>query len=132
MKKVLLICIMIFLLSISYSFAQMGSDMMEGQQGQMGQGQMMEGMMGQEQMMGSMMNMMHQMQGMMGDMSEMMKDMPMNDAKAMADIMQDMSKNMMNMSNMMHRGTVSEKEMNKLQDSMKHLQDRMSRMGTKK
>ena len=122
MKNVYIFCIVVLLFGVSLSFAQMGKEMMggqkgmsgsmmEGQQGQMGQGQMMQGMMGRDQMMGSMMNMTHQMQGMMGDMSEMMKDMPMSDEREMSDIMKDMSQRMMEMSTMMHRGTASEKEM---------------------
>jgi hypothetical protein len=123
--------IFVFALSVTYSFAQMGDGMMEGEQGgMMEHGRMMQhkGMMGHRQMMGDMMGMTNQMSDMMGRLSGMMKDMPPDRTMRASELMEDMSHQMMEMSGMMKRGRASYKEMKMLQGGMMKLQKRFSMM----
>ncbi len=132
MKKAFAIgFILILALSVTYSFAQTGNGMTEGQQGgTMEHGQMMRhrGMMEHGQMMGGMMGMTNQMSEMMGKLSGMMKDMPQDRMMKASELMKDMSHNMMEMSKMMKRGKASYKEMKRLQGGMMKLQKRFSEM----
>ncbi len=131
MKKILAIgCAMVLALFVTYSFAEMDSDMMEGQKSGMEHGQMMQhkGMMEHGQMMGDMMGMTSKMSDMMGKMSGMMKDIPADKMKQMSGLMKEMSGQMMEMSKVMHRGKASEKEMKKLHDGMTKMEKRFSGM----
>jgi hypothetical protein len=132
MKKAFAISfVMALVLSVTYSFAQMGDGTMEGQQGgMMEHGRMMEreGMMRHRQMMDDMMGMTNQMSDMMGRLSEMMKHMPPDRMMRASELMEDMSHNMMEMSKVMGRGKASYKEMKMLQGRMMKLQKRFSEM----
>lgn len=137
MKKVfmrVLAIAFVFLFSVS-CFAQQGDGkmgghaMMQGQEG-MGQGHMMQGQQGMGQ--GHMMQgMMGQMSEMMGKMSGMMKTMNPEDIKEMSELMNRMSRNMMDMSKMMSHGEVSEKEMAPLEGQMRQMRNRLSEMQRK-
>jgi hypothetical protein len=130
--------IVTFLASSGYT--QMGGGMMGEEKGEAGKGQMMQqqgmtqqtGMMDQNQMMGSMMNMTGSMSGMMGDLSGMMKNMTPERMEGMSGLMKDMSKQMTEMSVIMEKGTATEQEMKKLNESMQKMQKTMSGWGNKK
>jgi hypothetical protein len=122
MKKLFLIGLILGLFT-SYSYAQMAD-----QKGEMG-----EGMMSQKETMDHMRGMINQMSVLMGKMPNMMmKDMPPPDIrKMMFEIMKNMSQQMMDMSKIMEKGTVSEKEMKMMQDEMMQMQKRMSELEMK-
>lgn len=123
MKKILLIGLILGVLT-SYSYAQMA-----GQKGQMME---QKGMMNQGEMMNNMMGMTNQMSEMTGKMSNIMKGMPTGNMKNMAEIMKGMSQQMMHMSNIMGKGTASEKDMKNLQGKMMQLQNKISDLEKKK
>ncbi len=112
-------------------FASYGYAGMDGMQGKMGHGHEMAGnqksqMMGDDQMKSGMMDMMHQMQGVMGDMEGMMKNMTPEKMQRMCKMMKGMSGQMMDMSKMMEKGAVSQKEMDMMYDKMADLQKGVS------
>ncbi len=134
MKKIFVIGTMFaLLLTAAYGFAEMGG----GQKGQMGgmeKGQMNghDGMMEHGQMMSGMMDMSKQMSDMMGNVSGMMNNMPRDRMKHMAPLMNQMSGQMMEMSKMMDKGTMTEKDMKKLREHMGKLQNMMTDIEKKK
>ncbi len=115
MKRIVLVSIMVIALAAGVGYAQMGGEMMGGQQGQKGQGGMM---MHEQQMSGDMMQMMQHMCRMMEKTSGMMKGMGPENMMKMSETMKDMSKHMMDMSNMMHKGSVSQEHKHNLQQKM--------------
>lgn len=134
MKKIFVIGTMFaLLLTAAYGFAEMGSGQ-KGQMGNMEKGQMSghQGMMEHDQMMGGMMDMSKQMSDMMGKASDMMNNMPKDRMKHMAPFMHKMSGQMMEMSKMMEKGTMSETDMKKLKDHMGKLQNMMTDLEKKK
>lgn len=126
MKKIFVIGTMFaLLLTAAYGFAEMG----RGQKGQMSGH---EGMMEHGQMMSGMMDMSKQMSDMMGNVSGMMNNMPRDRMKHMAPLMKQMSGHMMEMSKMMDKGTMTEKDMKKLREHMGKLQNMMTDIEKKK
>jgi len=141
MKKLLLISAIILAVTAGYSFARMGGGMMGGQQGQMGQGGMMggqQGQMGQGGMtsgqqgqmgQGGMMQMMSQMGDIMQRASALMTgDMKLEDMKEISEITREMSKQMMDMSNMLRKGGASQKDMQILKQRMMETGKRLNKM----
>ncbi len=137
MKKVILVSFMVIALTTGYGYAQMGGSMMggHGHRGQEKGGMMSD----QKSQTGSVMhthkmpegmtqttlkmgNMMHKMSDMMG------KDMGPENATKMSAIMKDMSRDMMDMSNMMKSGKISHEDMNKLQQRMMETEKRLNMM----
>ncbi len=120
MKKILLISIVILTLTAVYGYAQMGGGMMSG------------GMMGGQQEMGQggmMMQATNQIGSMMQRMSGMLgKSMGPEDTTRMSEIMRDMSKQMMDMSNIMQSGNISRDEMQMLQQKMMETEKKFDMM----
>lgn len=118
MKRIFLIGLLISGLLASYSYAQMG-----GQKGDIGPGMMERG-----QMMSNMADMMNQMAGMMENMAGMIKVITKDRTKAASEMMEDMAKQMTEMSKIMERGMALEKEMKTMQDRMIEFKKRMGEM----
>ena len=123
MKKIFCMMLLLSLLAVPYASAQMGGSksggMMGGQKGGMMERQgsqgHMEGMLKDHEVMGGMMHNMGQMSRLMQQMREMMANKP--DAESMREmsgLMQDMSKHIMEMSRIMKRGSVTQKEIQEL------------------
>ncbi len=135
MKKIFIISSLMILLTVPYAYAQMGghrsqermgSGMMGGEQGHMGQSGMM---MGGQEMMGSMMQDMNQMTGLMRQMTDMMKGtVAPEHMKKMSDIMKNMSEQMRDMSRTMSKGEISRKEMEQIHQQMLETQKRFDMM----
>lgn len=85
-----------------------------------------------EHMMGDMSSLMNDMSGMMMRMTGMMKDMNPGKKKKMADLMKGLSKEMMNMSNMMGSGMMSDREIEKMRVRLAKMEKMMSEMDAKK
>ncbi len=117
MKQVLLITILIAGLTASYGFADMG--------GHMGSSQgHMEGMLQGHEVRGSMMHNMGQMSRLMQQMREMMAKNPDAESmKKMSGLMKDMSEHIMEMSRIMKRGTVTQKEMQMMDQHNSKMQE---------
>ena len=115
MKRILLISIVILTLTAVYGYAQMGGGMMGGQQ-EMGQGGMMM------QVTNQMGSMMQKMSGLLG------KSMGPEDTTRMSEIMRDISKQMMDMSNIMQSGNISRDEMQMLQQEMMETEKKFDMM----
>ena len=138
MKKVYFISFLAVLLLIPYTYTMgamtrgtmgdhggqqhMSGGMMGGQQGQMGHG---DSMMQGHEIMGGMMQDMNRMTGLMQKMTDIMgrtKDTAR--MSEMSGIIRDMSEHMGNMSRIMSRGSVSQKEMEQLHQQMLETQKR--------
>ena len=112
MKKMVITGIMIFAVTAGYAYAQMGGGMMGGQQGKTGQGgTMMQGTEG-------MMQMMHRMTGIMQKISDMMGRGKGSENIEMSEMMRDMSRQMMKMSNTMQSGNASREDMKTLRQGI--------------
>jgi hypothetical protein len=138
MKKVYFICFLAVLLFIPYTYTMgamtrgsmgdhggqqhMGGGMMGGQQGQMSHG---DAMMQGREIMGGMMKDMNRMTGLIKKMMDVMRRTTDPALMGqMSDIMKDMSEHMGNMSTIMSRGSVSQKEMEQLHRQMLETQKR--------
>jgi hypothetical protein len=124
MKKAYCMILMVSLLVAPYVYAQMGGGSRGGGSGGMsGRGMMggqetqkhMEGMMQGHEVTGNMMHHMGQMSRMMQQLREMMAvKSDAESRKKMSDLMQDMSEHMMDMSSMLKKDSVSQKDMQEL------------------
>ncbi len=104
---------------------QMGSGMMGDQQGQMGQG----GMMTHGDMMGGMHTNMNHMTGLMQKMTDVMsREMSASNMNKMSEIMRDMSLHMTGVSDIMSKDSVSQKEMQGVNDHIHQIEKRFDMM----
>ncbi len=115
MKRIILITVLIAGLTASYGFAAMGGRM-GSDQGHMGSDPgHMEGMLQGHEVRGSMMHNMGQMSRLMQQMRDMMANKPNAESMSqMSGLMQDISEHILEMSRIMKRGTVTQKEMQML------------------
>jgi hypothetical protein len=143
MNKIYLMILLLGLLFVPYTYAQMGggimggqetqeqkgSTMMGGQQGHMNRSGMMskdhmEGMLQGHEVRGGMMHNMGQMSRLMQQMRDMMASKPgAEHMRKISDLMLEMSEHIEEMSKIMKKGTVTEKEMQMLDQHNRKMQE---------
>lgn len=83
-------------------------------------------------MMGDMSSLMHDMSGMMMNMTGMMKNLSPEKMEKMSVLLKHLAKEMMNMSDMMGSGMMSDRELEKMRVRMAKIQKMLSEMEIKK
>jgi hypothetical protein len=128
MRQVMVMVILLFGLTTSYSLAQMGHGMMRDshmmeEHGMTGSGQMME----HGKMMGNIKGMTQDISDLMRKMSELMgSDISRERAHAMSNVVRDMAVEMNRISFMIDRGSATEEEMIDVQNRMMEIKKYMS------
>ena len=128
MRQVMVMVILLFGLTTSYSLAQMGHGMMRdsqmmGEHGMTGSGQMME----HGKMMGNIKGMTQDISDLMRKMSELMgRDISRERAHAMSNVVRDMAAEMNRISFMMDSGAATEEEMRDVENRMMEIKKYMS------
>lgn len=136
MKKLLILALSIMFVAGAFTYIyaddggmddpkKMGSGMMGGQQGHMEKGSMM---MHGDMMSGIGSNMKHATDMMQRMSGVVHKDMNSSDMREMSKIMMDMSSHIKYMSEIMQKGSASQKEMHSINDHMKDMEKRFNMM----